>query len=57
MDIGGRSFTGAIHDQRMWEPVDMMRHPTYAKSDPTDKKGFLKFIIEFQVGNYAMDLE
>ena len=38
-DIGGRAFTGAKHDQRTWEPVDMMRHPTYAKSDPADKSG------------------
>ena len=53
MDIGGRAFTGAKHDQRTREPVDIMWHPSCTKSNLADKKRFLKFIMEFQEGNFA----
>jgi hypothetical protein len=47
VDIEDRAFTGAKRDQRTQGPVDMMRHSTRAKSKLTDKKQFLKFIMEF----------
>ena len=31
----------------------MMRHPTCAKSNLTDKKQYLQFIMEFQEDNFA----
>ena len=44
----------AKHNQRPWEPVNMMRHPTSDQSNLANKKQFLKFIKEFQEGNFAL---
>ena len=46
--------TGTKHDQRTWEHVGMMRHPTSDQSNLANKKQFLKFIKEFQEGNFAL---
>ena len=53
MEIDDRDFTGAKRDQRTQGPVDMMRHPTGAKNNLTEKKQFLKFIMGFQEDDCA----